>query len=91
VRAKNNGETKMLTPKQYQELKTKIDGFQSKISRLQGQQEEIKRTLAAEFDVKTIEEAKSLQSELQAKYEKASQRFQISYEQFTEKYANLLS
>jgi len=80
----------MITPKQYQDLKTQIDGFQSKIARLQGQQEEIKRTLQAEFDIATIEEAKSLQTELQAKYEKAQQKFQNSYEQFHDKYADLL-
>ena len=80
----------MLTPKQYQDLKTKIDGFQSKISRLQGQQEEIKRTLAAEFEVSTIEEAKALRDQFQAKHEKAVQRFQTSYSQFSEQYAELL-
>ena len=80
----------MISPKQYQELKTKIDNFQSKIARLQGQQEEIKRTLQAEFNVTTIEEAKSLLNELQTKYEKASFKFQTTYDNFTEKYADLL-
>jgi len=80
----------MLTPKQYQELKTKIDGFQSKISRLQGQQEEIKRTLATEFEVTTIEEAKALLTDIQTKYERAVQRFETSYEQFNDKYAHIL-
>jgi len=80
----------MLTPKQYQDLKTKIDGFQSKISRLQGQQEEIKRTLAAEFEVSTIEEAKALRDQFQDKHEKAVKRFQTSYSQFSEQYAELL-
>jgi len=80
----------MLTPKQYQELKTKIDGFQSRVSRLQGQREEIERTLAAEFEVTTIEEAKALLTEIQTKYERAVQRFETSYEQFNDKYASIL-
>jgi uncharacterized coiled-coil DUF342 family protein len=80
----------MITPKQYQDLKTKIDGFQSRIARLQGQQEEIKRTLQAEFDVSTIEEAKALQAEYQAKYEKAQAKFQTSYEQFHDQFAHIL-
>ena len=80
----------MISPKQYQELKTKIDGFQSKISRLQGQQEEIKRTLATEFEVTTIEEAKALLTDIQTKYERAVQRFETSYEQFNDKYAHIL-
>ena len=80
----------MITPKQYQDIKATIDTFQSKIARLQGQQEEIKRSLAAEFEVSTIEEAKELRDQLQAKYEKAQQKFQSSYEQFHDQYANLL-
>ena len=80
----------MITPKQYQELKNKIDHFQSKISRLQGQQEEIMRTLAAEFEVTTVEQAKELRDQLQFKYEKAQQKFQTLYEQFHEQYAHLL-
>jgi len=80
----------MLTPKQYQELKTKIDGFQSRVSRLQGQREEIERTLAAEFEVTTIEEAKALLTEIQTKYERAVLRFETSYEQFNDKYASIL-
>jgi hypothetical protein len=91
IQISNNTRTPtMISPKQYQELKTKIDNFQSKIARLQGQQEEIKRTLQAEFNVTTIEEAKSLQNELQTKYEKASSKFQTTYDNFTEKYADLL-
>jgi phosphate starvation-inducible protein PhoH len=81
----------MLTVKQYTELKNKINNFRSRLDRLSGKQDEIKKTLKIEFSVDNLEEAKELQIKLKKQYEKAESQFLENYEHFTEKWESVLN
>jgi hypothetical protein len=81
----------MLTAKQYSELKTKIEKYQSRSDKLLGQIEEVLKNLKLEFGVDSLEAARSLQDKMRRQYEKAETQFLEEYEQFQEKWDGVLS
>jgi hypothetical protein len=80
----------MLSVKQYTEFKTKISNWQSKVDRAKGVIDEVTKNLKSEFEVESLEEAKKLYEKLQRQCEAAESQFMDEYNQFIEKWGDVL-
>jgi len=81
----------MITPQEYEQLKSKVEKLQREANKAEGALQQLMTRLKEEFDCSTIEQAEELQAKLQKQTEKAEQEFEEAYNLFKEEWGSKLN
>lgn len=76
--------------RKYKRLKREIDKLDREISRKEGAQEELLRTLQRDFECETLDDAQDLLEALQQQEHKLKNKFDQELEAFEEKWGDVL-
>jgi predicted nuclease with TOPRIM domain len=80
----------VLSVREFEKIKADIDQTKAKLSRMEGQREELLSRLKEEFDLDSLEDAVEYLEKLKKKLEIATDSFNKAYTEYTNKWQSKL-